>query len=167
MPISRTTPLALADTLSDTEKSMLVDDLVARFGSRRALIEELDRRKRLSLLKPDARVNTRAYEGPNLRVKNEPNPQWREITTPSLLIPGERISDFTPKMPDLTLAKQEQADLRRKANPRPVISLHKYRQNKTCATCKCHLDDYTRGCGTCAARHSTRRRKLKKMGVLK
>ena len=77
-------------------KHVVIQVLIARFGSRRGVIEELDRLSRLRLLTP-AQRDTKDVGSRNgyPRIKNEPNPQWRELKTPSLLISGEIIPEKT------------------------------------------------------------------------
>lgn len=168
-PSARSEPLLgrsfLADRLSDTQKAFAVEALVEKYGSRRALIEELDRRKRLSLLNPDPRFNVKdeyggktAYKGRNPKIKNETNPQWREISTPSLLFEGERRSDFVIPGPDLTAALAENRSFVTHKEQGPVI-LSTPDTKKRCKTCKCHLNGFTPGCETCAVRHAARRRR--------
>lgn len=162
----------LADDLTDTEKAKLVNELVARFGSRRALIEEIDRRKRLSLLKPDNRINQKADGQKYSRMKNEPNPEWRAISTPSLLIPGELLSDFKPKAPDLTLSILEtQEHMKRRKPDRPGAKKRGRKpgtlQPGNCAGCGIDRDMSTPGCNSCEKRHQRRAKALREAGVIK
>jgi len=86
-PLPSENPLLGGSQGDSLPKQVLLDSLLSRFGSRRAVIEEIDRLKRLRMLKP-------AVKG-EIRIKNQPNPEWREIDTPSLLISGEKISETT------------------------------------------------------------------------
>lgn len=141
-------PTRLADRLTDAQKSRVIEALVAKYGSRRALIEELDRRKRLSLLNPDYKINTKGEKGKTPRVPNAPNPQWREITTPSLLIEGERVSDFQNN--DSINLKIALTEIDTNGHRRP--------DQTNCKKCGCDIDDFTPRCSTCTARRYARHR---------
>jgi hypothetical protein len=98
---------------------------MARFGSRRAIIEEVDRLTRLQLLKPAhesiSEVGSRkGYP----KIKNEPNPQWREIDTPSLLISGEKIEEKTVLL-SATPPKPSKKVPKRRDSPKTVKSPEK------------------------------------------
>jgi hypothetical protein len=151
----------LADRLSDSDKSKVVNALVARFGSRRALIEELDRRKRLALLKPPSHVNRKGEKGRSPSIQNKPNPQWREISSPNLLIEGELIGDFKNTAYNLSEALLEGSPEKgRRYKHAPLAKrIRPSQATKTgCKTCGGHVDEFTSGCDTCANRHCARRR---------
>lgn len=145
----------------------LVQALIRRFGSRRALIEELDRRKRLSLLYPAPAEVKRSSP----KVKNEPNPEWRAISTPNLLIPGETAVDFiktvNPELSDLFLEEISQNPT---VLPKSTKKFPKTRQKrqideisgeipksgKFCKGCGIDHNDYTLDCDRCYRRHRER-----------
>lgn len=137
--------------------------LLARFGSRRALIEELDRRKRLALLNPPAEHFSK---GDRTKIKNEPNPQWREISTPSLLIPGETIQDIKDASLEIRLSPELQAhneQIKQEWLERFHPELAKQAETgeistRSCKKCGISVDLRTRGCTVCQNRHYMRRR---------
>lgn len=131
--------------------------LLARFGSRRALIEELDRRKRLHLLNPPAE---HYVKGDRSKIKNEPNPQWRKISTPSLLIEGEILEDFIYQAPEIVIPA-ELISQKPQTQPKNQPRIHRERAhdpNKRCKGCGVPLDERTKGCDCCMNRHYMRRR---------
>jgi hypothetical protein len=143
--------------VSNLDKAALVQALVTRFGSRRAVIEEIDRRTRLMLLKPRERGThyngLEPMKGRTPTIKNEPNPEWRELDTPSLLMSPDESVEFQsleakfPITPDVILQVQRKPPNK----PRKM----KKREGK-CKNCRCPLDDRTKGCHACTVRHSAR-----------
>lgn len=142
----------------------LVQALIRRFGSRRALIEELDRRKRLSLLYPAPAEVKRSSP----KVKNEPNPEWRAIDTPSLLIPGETAVDFikqaNPELSDLFLEEIEHNPTVLPKRFPKTVQKRQIDENsdeiklsgKSCKGCGIDHNDYTLDCNRCYRRHRER-----------
>jgi hypothetical protein len=135
-----------ADTAPNSQKQQVFQSLLRRFGSRRALIEELDRLKRLRLLKPGSGTTVDDGGRRLIGVQNVPNPEWREIDTPSLLISGE-ISSLRPNI--LLSAVPLTPEF-----------------HKVCKGCHCELDEISTGCLTCKMRHRARDRRKEQISQL-
>jgi len=137
--ISNENPVFAVRTATNEQKQRVLQALLARFGSRRALIEELDRISRLRLLKPSGGHPRNGEK--KTGIQNAPNPQWREIDTPSLLISGEKISQTT-KLHSVT--------------PITPFSTVSELLRKSCKGCGGELDENNPDCRTCMLRHKQR-----------